>query len=229
MQRTLITVPTHRGITHQETKESIRQLCLRGAELLVANDISDIAGGRSWLLSTALRKAEAEDKDVILMVDDDITFTPRQAEVLVSVTRDTNVPSSGVYPTRDGNLTAMRWRPFRWLVGLGFAAITTKRLRELADSLRPVRYRENEEPVWPFCESHACYELGMWLSEDYDFSAKLGGFQLVSIPVGHLKVLPLTASKEDVDRVCSLNATEPQGGYLGFQYTQPTKETSHGL
>lgn len=220
MQRTLITVPTHRGITHQETKESIRQLCLRGAELLVGNDISDIAGGRSWLLSTALRKAEAESTDVIMMVDDDITFAPRQAEILVEATRKSGVPSSGVYPSKEGNLTAMRWRPFRWLCGLGFAAITTQRLRQLADALQPVKYRK-DEMVWPFCESHACYELGMWLSEDYDLCAKLGGFELLAIPVGHMKVIPLTANEADVERICSLSATVPTGGYLGFGYSQP--------
>jgi hypothetical protein len=232
MQKVLVTCPTHRGISHNITKESIRQLCVQGAELLIASSISDIAGGRSWLLSTALRKAEADGRDVIMLVDDDMSFTREQAEQLVTQARERVEPCSGVYPTAEGDLTAMRWRPFKFLCGLGFAAIPTTALRHLADNLRPVMYGDKDELIWPFCESRAHYSLGRWLAEDYDLSAKLGGFRLLPIAVGHIKPVPLVAVQEDVDRICDwAQQVDPDGGYLGWQYREPqlTTETDNGL
>jgi len=216
MQGVLITVPTHRGFPYPEVKNAIRQLCSAGAELLVASDISDIAGGRSWLLSTALRAAEERGRDVIVMIDDDIAFTPAQAEQLVQCVRDTGYPVSGVYPTKLGGLAGTRWKPWRYLVGLGFAAVSVKRLRQLADTLRPTKYGSDGIEIWPFCTSGPNYDVGRWFAEDYAFCALLDGFYLAPISVGHIKAVPLVADAADVQRVTDwTDLTEPPGGWLG--------------
>lgn len=201
MHGTIVATPTHRGFPHSSTKEAIRKLCKEGAELRIASKISDIAGGRSWLLSECLRAAEASGRDVILCVDDDMSFTTEQAQQLVEHARATKIPSSAVYCTEDGDLAGCRWRPFRHLVGLGFAAIPVQALRALADTLTPVAFGDHTTKVWPFAECKAHPEHGVWMAEDYDLSAKLGGFQLLPIAVGHIKLVPLVPRPEDVKKV----------------------------
>lgn len=223
MRSVLVVCPTHKGMVG-ETKESVRKICARGAEFISLTEASDIAGGRSWLLSRALVLAEQQSRDVVLCVDDDVGFAPEQAECLVETARKSDVVVSGVYPTKGGSPPVMRWRPGFWLAGMGFMAVPTKRLRALATRLegRRVEYRDGEM-VWPFCESHAEPRIGMWLSEDYDFCAKLGGVRVVPVSVSHYKLLPLTFGDADVDELVARQFSEPEGGFLGWKYEGEVK------
>lgn len=199
-------MPTRRGIPHEQTKEALRNICVLGAELRTAIGVSDIAGGRSWLLTVALEAAEEQGRDTILMVDDDMVFTPAQAVTLVEYTRAHGVPASAVYVASDGNLCGRRYKHGKWYTGLGFAAVPVKVLRALADTLPRGVWTEEHNTIYAFCESRMHVNdrgIHEWLSEDYDFCRKLGGMQLLPIAVGHIKPIPLYAPQADVERLTS--------------------------
>jgi hypothetical protein len=184
--------------------------------MLLASEISDIAGGRSWLLSRALLAAEKHGKDVVMLVDDDMDFSLAHAETLVAAVRDTGYPCSAIYPTETGAFAGRRWCPFRYLVGLGFCALPTTLLRSTAERLKQVEYGENREPIWPFAPSGPNYAQGCWMAEDYSFSALLGGFYLLPMSVGHIKPVPLTADGETIERLTNWRddvAPAPPGGW----------------
>lgn len=199
MQRVLIAVPTHRGIAYDKTKEAIRQLVRLGAEVKLASKISDIAGGRSWLLTESLEYAEATDRDVILCIDDDMDFTTRDAEVVIEHARRTGIAASACYMTEEGNLAGCRFVPRRHLVGLGFCAIPVRLLRNVASRVPYVQFA-GKRRIYAFCESRAHVGDDEWRAEDYDLCRKLGGVDLLPIAVGHIKAIALVPCPEDVAR-----------------------------
>lgn len=200
MQGVTIAIPTHRGIAHEATRESVRRLVRLGAELKLATKISDIAGGRSWLLTEALESSEASGRDVILCVDDDMEFQVADAHALIDHVRQTGVAASAVYVTENGNFAGCRYQSGRYLVGLGFCAIPVRLLRYVASQLPYVQFSDKRR-IYAFCESRA--HADKWTAEDYDFCEKLGGVDLLPIAVGHIKAIPLVPHVDDVRRVCA--------------------------
>jgi len=213
LEKTVIAIPTHRGLTNAPTKECVRQLVAAGAEMRVGTGLADLAGGRSWLLSRCLESAEAQGRTCILCVDDDMVFTVADANKLIEFALEHNVAASAMYPTAEGRLAATRYvtkrqgalTVERFKVGLGFCAVPVKLLQSVRDSFPgPASYTENGT-IYPFCESRARYdrEPAEWVAEDYDFSEKLGGVVLLPIAVGHLKTVPLYADQVTMERIAN--------------------------
>lgn len=219
MNKTLLVISTNRGLW-PETLESVRALRNAGARLVQQEGSSDVSLARNHALSMAAIALELESGqsiDTILMVDDDIVFTTEDAQRLVDRCRETGGPCSGLYVQAGGQLAASRMpshcrtrpggpmrpmRPGTWQVGLGFLAFSAAQLVELAErspsfTLRGARLRE-------FTRSGAIDED--YVSEDYCLSRRLGGVELLTLEVGHLKMIPLYPSAGAAKQVCDAAA-----------------------
>lgn len=207
MQGVVVAVPTHRGFPFESTKAAVRALVSAGAELKVASKISDIAGGRSWLLTEALESAEAQNRDVILCIDDDMDFTTEQAQAVVDQARRTGIATSAIYCTEEGNFAGYRWQHPRFLTGLGFIAIPVRLLRYVASQLPYVKFNAKRR-IYAFCESRAQSDDDEWRAEDYDLCRKLGGVLLAPFAVGHIKPIALVPADQDVQRLLNWETSE---------------------
>src|SRR5690606_2490769 len=117
MDRTLIVCASHHGV-ELDTAQCIAALEQRGARVLTSTGIADVALARNDVLTRALalvQRARAHDEqaapDVLLLVDDDMVWTPEAAAELARLARQTEHPWSGAYATKDGHLAAT---PLDW-------------------------------------------------------------------------------------------------------------------
>lgn len=198
-QRVLCITPTRSGL-QPLTRRCIDALCDLGAARLELAGTSDIALARNLLLTRA--REAPEHRDVFMLIDDDMSFSAAQAELLVQECLERDAPVSAVYATNASCLAATRRADGTWLTGLGFMALTRGCLQKYADELVSV-VGINNERFLPFCQTGPHYEDegGVWLSEDYWFCRALGGVQLLPFSVAHLKRMPITADLETIDRI----------------------------
>jgi hypothetical protein len=211
MHRTLIVCASHHGV-ELETAGCIAALEKRGARVLSSTGIADVALARNHVLTLALSHIGAERAkgdtapDVLLLVDDDMVWTPEAAAKLVSLARESGEAWSAAYATKDGHLAAtpLDWNAHRTdglrMVGLGFCAVRVARLESLARRLGAVVGPKGTQVV-PFCESRTVTPehdgIPRWCSEDYWLCRALGGVRLAPyVAAGHLKKVPLWPDSE---------------------------------
>jgi hypothetical protein len=207
VKNTVIVCSTNRAVQDQ-TRQAIEYLCSQGAELIWQTGSADVAFARNVALTGALRcvathnKVRPEPIDVVLMVDDDMTFTLEQAQELVTHARETGVAVSAMYATLMGTLAATRLytppgEPQRWLAGLGLLAIPFPLLQELARRSEIFQSHGEERIEFTWAAAHN----GEWFAEDYVLCRRLGGVHLLPMGVGHLKVIPVYPDAETIGRI----------------------------
>ncbi len=185
MKRTMIVMSTNRDI-EQQTQRSIEALRRLGAIRLVESGSTDVSLARNRALTAACRALrEHMERDVVLMLDDDMEVPAEVAQELVDKARELGEATSAVYATANAYLAGMRWKAKRshWLVGLGCVAIPRALLLELEE--RSETFKLGEAVFSEFTWS--CAEDGNWYSEDFRLCMNLGGAVLLPLPVGHVK------------------------------------------
>jgi hypothetical protein len=210
----LIVLTSHRG-AHEKCQASIEAT---GFDVVEVKGVPDIALARCVAFAAALDRAD--EYDVALFLDDDMTFAPLDVEHLCEVARIHNVPVSACYVTATGSFAAvamdapgetaaLSWLDRRWLCGLGCLAVPISLIRSLATTSRevriPPRLGRASIPEFTYCGAGSLRIGGevqdLWVSEDYRLIARLGGAVLAPIRAGHIKPVSLLPELEVVERV----------------------------
>lgn len=208
MKNTVITCSSNRGIDPL-TRDCLGLLQQAGARFLYQKGSADVAFARNQAFTAACQVLKDNPEcDVVLNVDDDMTFTVEQAELVVKVARQTGRAASGVYGTADGHVAGARVLDAEgknsklWRVGLGFFAVPKKQLLELAEKSESYRYGDAEEHVAKeFCWTEAVN--GEWVAEDFCLCNRLGGVLMVPIAIGHVKKVELFPDDATIEAIAT--------------------------
>lgn len=203
MKRTLIVMSSNREV-EMRTQDSLAALQRAGGLLLVERGSACVAFARCRALSLAceLLQGAHADRDVVLMVDDDMEIELETAQKVVDAARSSGVASSAAYATVASRLAGTRWRerPDRWLVGLGCLAIPTPLLLELEQE--SASFEMNGKAYSEFTWTGA--EKGEWIGEDYRLSQRLGGVNLLPLAVGHIKKWRIAPDQETLNEIAKV-------------------------
>ncbi|MES1174946.1 MAG: hypothetical protein ABUL62_11530 [Myxococcales bacterium] len=208
MKNTLIVMSSNRDLEKQ-TKTTLQNLGRLGAMLLMETGSADVAFARCRALSWACEKLrEYPDRDIVLMLDDDMDVPAETAQALVDKARALGRACSAVYATLSAKVAASRWaqHPGLWLVGLGCVAIPRDLLLELEQRSEPFEVNGRYCRAFTWCGP----DKGAWIAEDYRLSMNLGGVHLCPLPVGHIKKGALWPDDETIDRLEQARALEPE-------------------
>src|SRR6478752_1863535 len=207
MKSTLVVMSSNREIEKQ-TRNTLQNLASQGAMLLMETGSADVAFARCRALSWACeRLREYPDRDVVLMLDDDMDVPTETAQALVDKARELGRACSAVYATLAANVAAARWpgRPGLWLVGLGCVAIPRTLLLELEQRSESFEIDGRSYSAFTWCGP----ENGSWIAEDFRLSINLGGVHLCPLPVGHIKKGALWPDDETIDQLARGRSLEP--------------------
>lgn len=206
MEKTLILVVTHRGVS-PETRTCIEALeCPSKLEL---GGNANICKARSIAFDQALAATEGTPIDTVLCIDDDMVFKREDAQRLVDLSRAARWPTSAIALTKDGMIAGRpaaepppeqvtlidpQGRPARrrqlWYTGLAFMAVPRAALVEVAAGLDEEAPRLDGIRPWCLTGEHPFFPE-QWTGEDVWFCSHFGGVELAPIGVGHLKWIPL--------------------------------------
>jgi len=202
MKGTLIVMSSNREM-EPETRGSLQVLRRAGAGFMLQSGIPDVAMARCLALTFACEalRADAADRDVVLMLDDDMEVELEAAQAVVTQARIHKCATSAAYATRNSALAGTRWkeapRSGRWLVGLGCVAIPKRLLFELEAETERFEQDKRSISAFTWCGP----EKGVWIAEDYRLSMRLGGVVLLPIAVGHVKKTTLLPDDETLERI----------------------------
>lgn len=200
MKQTIICISSNRSFEKQ-TLQTVTELSRLGAVRLFESGSSDVSFARNRALSGVCKMLrDHPDRDVVLMLDDDMAVQPSVARAIVEHARSSGEPTSAAYCTGDGkHVAATRWsaKPSHWLVGLGCLAIPRARLLELEQ--RSDSFELNGEVMSEFTWS--CAEGGKYYSEDFRLSMNLGGVVLLPLAAGHVKKGVLLPDEITLERI----------------------------
>jgi hypothetical protein len=179
MKQTLILVVTHRGLSDETYECILKTGC---PSICKVKGQACIDRARSIAFDQAFDAFRMVDElDVLLCIDDDMIFTPEDAQRLVDQARAEGEPVAARAVNSNGELAARPWQG-NWVTGLAFIAIPRTRFVELGKVLpRLGGIRE-----WCHTGRHPDFP-DQWIGEDYWLCAALGGVQLSPIGVGHMK------------------------------------------
>jgi len=200
VKNTLIVISSNREMEPQ-TRDSVQALCSAGAQLLLERGSACVTFARCRALSLAcehLRGAFAE-RDVVLMLDDDMIVPLEAAQAVVDAARSSGTPHAAAYATVVKRLAAARWdgHPGLWRTGLGCVAIPKAKLFELEE--RSESFEMNGKAYTAFTSAGA--HRGVWMGEDFRLCENLGGVRLLPIAVGHVKKWPLWPDQATLDNI----------------------------
>ena len=207
MKNAIVVMSSNREI-EAATKKTLQAATDRGALVLLETGSSDVAFARCRALSWACETLrESPERDVVLMLDDDMDVPEETAQALIDEARRLKRACSAVYATLNSKVAAVRWteRPGLWLVGLGCVAIPRALLLELEE--RAESFEVNGRFYSAFTWSGP--EDGSWVAEDFRLSKNLGGVHLCSLAVGHIKKGALWPDDETLARVASAESSPP--------------------
>lgn len=195
MKNTLVIVTSNRDIK-KETARALDVLTAAGADRLDVDGINDVSIARNIALTKALRLHS--DREIFLLVDDDMLFTLEEAQLLVDYVREHNRPASATYVIGTGHLSARHLKGDCWQTGLGFFALTRTQLQDLADhSTQGIATPGDTDTIFQFCKAelrtNPKNKSGplLWEPEDFCFTRRLGNVALLPIRARHLKVMAL--------------------------------------
>lgn len=200
MQKTLILVVTHRGVS-PETRSCIEALQCPSKLEITGN--ANICKARSIAFDQALAATEGTPIDTLLCIDDDMVFSRENAQRVVDRSRVANWPVSAVAVTRDGVLAAVPVPPMPsqprklWYTGLAFMAVPRQLLVTVGNVLEARKERLDGIRPWCLTGEHPFFP-GRWTGEDFWFCAHFGGVELAPIGVGHLKWMPLVPDETSI-------------------------------
>src|SRR3954468_20022636 len=135
MKSTLVVMSSNPEVEKQ-SRTTLQNLAGLGAMLLMETGSADVAFARCRALSWACEKLrEYPERDVVLMLDDDMEVPVETAQALTDKARELGRACSAVYATLTAHMAASRWpeHPDLWLVGLGCVAIPCALLLELEE------------------------------------------------------------------------------------------------
>jgi hypothetical protein len=210
MKKSIIVMSSNREM-EAATKKTLQALTDGGALVLLETGSSDVAFARCRALSWACETLrEYPERDVVLMLDDDMEVPAETAQRLVDEARSRGRACSAVYATLNSKVAAARWheRPGLWLVGLGCVAIPRALLLELEE--RAESFEVNGRFYSAFTWSGP--EEGSWVAEDFRLSKSLGGVHLCPLAVGHIKKGALWPDDETLARLA--DSSPPQANAL---------------
>jgi hypothetical protein len=210
MKNTIIVMSSNREI-EAATKKTLQNLTDQGAMVLLETGSADVAFARCRALSWACEKLrEYPERDVVLMLDDDMDVPAETAQALVDRARELGRACSAVYSTLTARVAAARWpeRPGLWLVGLGCVAIPRALLLDLEE--RSESFEVNGRVYSALTWSGP--EHGNWVGEDFRLSKNLGGVHLCPLAVGHIKKGALWPDEETLAQLArSAHEAAPAG------------------
>lgn len=202
MKGTLIVMSSNREM-EPETRASLQVLRRAGAGFLLQAGVPDVAMARCQALSFACEalRGDAADRDVVLMLDDDMEVDLDAAQAVVTQARIRKCATAAAYATKMSTLAGTRWKespiPGRWLVGLGCVAIPSRLLLHLEKRSESFEIQGKVYSAFTWCGP----EKGTWVAEDYRLSIRLGGVDLLPIAVGHIKKATLLPDDETLQRI----------------------------
>lgn len=184
MKKTMIVMSSNREMEN-ETRATIKALTKLGAAFLHEQGSADVAFARCRALSWACEQVRGQlfDRDVVLMLDDDMEVQAETAQAVVDRARELGAATAAAYATRTSKLAAARWQNGRWLVGLGCVAIPVPLLLELEQASESFELMGKVYTEFTWCRA----EGGAWVAEDFRLSMRLGGVHLLPLAVGHIK------------------------------------------
>ncbi|HKY34836.1 MAG TPA: hypothetical protein VJN18_02750 [Polyangiaceae bacterium] len=206
MKNVIVVMSSNREL-ERATKNTLQAITDLGGVVLLETGSSDVAFARCRALSWACETLrEYPDRDVVLMIDDDMEVPTETAQALVDQARTLGRACSAVYATLNSKVAAVRWpeRAGLWLVGLGCVAIPRALLLELEE--RSESFEVNGRFYSAFTWSGP--EDGSWIAEDFRLSKNLGGVKLCPLAVGHIKKGALWPDDETLARLAS-SSDEP--------------------
>jgi hypothetical protein len=227
VKRTIVVCSYNRPI-QEPTRRAILKLIEMGAGYMPQSGLADVALARNVALTgacaglrttnTARKKHleelgltaseireryEAEKRDMVLMVDDDMLFEPEQAQELIDHARATGVAASAIYATLASAIAGMRspdspeGERQRWYTGLGLLAVPAEALFQLERDSERFELRIGTQTAF----TQSAMNAGYWMSEDFTLCKRLGGVHLLPVSVGHLKTIPIYADEVTVARI----------------------------
>ncbi len=186
MKSTIVLMSTNRGMEKQ-TKASVMALREAGAIFLQETGSADVAFARCRALSWACDQLrEQPERDMVLMMDDDMEVPLSVAQELADKARELGRATSAVYATLAEKIAAHRWQeaPGLWLVGLGCVAIPRQVLLELEERSESFEGSNGKYyTAFTWCGPRQ----GSWVAEDFQLCINLGGVHLCPLAVGHIK------------------------------------------
>lgn len=205
MKSTLVVMSSNREMEPQ-TRQSLNALVRLGAIRLMENGSSDVAFARCRALSFACEqlREKCPERDVVLMLDDDMEVPEDVAQQVVTAARSSGVATSACYATITAKLAATRWKDDRWLVGLGCIAIPTALLFALEQRSESFEMMGRLYSAFTWSGPHQ----GHWVAEDYRLSMNLGGVRLLPLPVGHIKKGCILPDDETLERIAKGQSLE---------------------
>lgn len=200
MNKTLI-LCTHNRPIHSQTVMSITALNRAGAAFIDHSDApTDVTLGRNLGLSSVCEHLEdMPERDVVLLVDDDMVFTIDDAQALADHARASGYAASAMYATTLGALAACRIHTppslrQRWVTGLGLLAIPASNLLALRDTVSEFEFLGGTK--YGFTQS--AVDSGHFFSEDFTLCKRLGGVHVLPIPIGHMKQIAIYPDEETI-------------------------------
>jgi len=185
MKNTIIVMSSN-GELEKQTKTTLQNLTAAGALVLMETGSADVAFARCRALTWACEMLRHHpERDVVLMLDDDMEVPIETAQLLADAARERGQACSAVYATLTANVAASRWpgHPGLWLVGLGCLAVPRSLLLELERRVEAFEVAGRTYRAFTWCGP----ECGDWIAEDYRLSMNLGGVCLCPLAVGHIK------------------------------------------
>ncbi len=207
MQNTIVVMSSNRELEKQ-TKNTLQELSNQGAMLLMERGSADVAFARCRALSWACEKLrEYPDRDIVLMLDDDMEVPVETARALADKARELGRACSAVYATLTAKVAASRWpsHPGLWLVGLGCIAIPRALLLDLEERSESFEVNGRFYSAFTWCGPHD----GGWVAEDFRLSINLGGVHLCPLAVGHIKKGALWPDDETLEQLAGDSIVVP--------------------
>lgn len=170
---------------------------------------SNIALSRNRVLTGALRECERRpDREVLLLFDDDMSFSLADVEMLCRKALSLERPVSGVYRKKRADELCARpeisYGSNRWITGLGFMAVPLKALSEIAQQSYMTTH---EPPLFCIVQSGHMGEIKSldrveWLNEDAWFCHRFEGVSLCTdVVLGHETTGFMLPTSDDVNRL----------------------------
>lgn len=186
---------SHRGPT-AVTQGCFAQLASAGWPVHIMAGQADLALARNRHLTSAVERWPAEKGHVLLLVDDDMEFSVRDAEIVCERAARLSVAQTGIYVTGARTYALGRMHS-AWVAGLGFLAVPMVRLHQLARRSQRVMWSGEMVIAFTWCGPDGLglpsqERLSTWVSEDYRLCDRLGGVGVVEeVQLGHVKHTPI--------------------------------------
>lgn len=199
MKNTILVTSSNR-VPERLTRRLWEALERSGCHHVKQEGSPDVAFARCMALTRAAEVLDEQpERNVVLMVDDDMIGGLDVFEKLIEFARVSQQVTSAAYATQSGHLAACRFRvdgePQKddggnslWLTGAGALAIPRARLLFLRTQCARFRI------YMPSGELRDCVEFtasgardGEWFAEDYELCRRFGGVRLAPLAVGHMK------------------------------------------